>query len=101
MGFLVQNPCETHEKPTLGSEWAQWVNPSKTRTGPSQMGKVESKLKNAPLVAKLKLKTSPDASFTFRMPLIFLKDGLATKNIEQNVKDSCFWALYLAGILKP
>ncbi len=28
--------CKTHEKPTLGSEWAQWVNPSKTRTGPGR-----------------------------------------------------------------
>ncbi len=24
------------EKTTLGSEWAQWVNPSKTRTGPGR-----------------------------------------------------------------
>ncbi len=36
MGFLVQNPCQTHENPTLGSEWAQWVNPSKTRAGPGR-----------------------------------------------------------------
>ena len=36
MGFLVQNPCETPEKPTLGSEWAQWVNQSKTQTGPGR-----------------------------------------------------------------
>ncbi len=34
MGFLVQNLSESHKKPTMGSEWAQWAiaSPSKTRT---------------------------------------------------------------------
>ncbi len=35
-GFGLTHSNPTHEKPTLGSEWAQWVNPSKTRTGPAR-----------------------------------------------------------------
>ncbi len=34
------------------------------------------------------------------MPLRFLKDGLVKKNIKQNVKDSCFWASCIAGLVK-
>ncbi len=38
MGFawVTVGRWDSHEKPTLGSEWAQWVNPSKTRTGPGR-----------------------------------------------------------------
>ena len=26
----VQNPCESHENPTMGSEWVHWASPSPT-----------------------------------------------------------------------